>query len=234
MRRPLFELPSPQDRLSVRLGYSRTEGAEDARRADDGRSREQVRVCACLGPRRKAMRHLWSRQTSLDVSVQEQRAGQARLDLSCLHGGVQSRTLARNRAKYLEKADRSRGRVRAKNDKRLLAYLLEHPCVDCGETDPLVLDFDHREPSLKSNEVSRMVYHRPWRVVLGEIEKCDVRCANCHRRKTARQFGWSKLEPAPARTIIPDAGVAQLAERDFPKVEVAGSCPVSRSETPSK
>jgi hypothetical protein len=137
---------------------------------------------------------------------------------------------ARNRAKYLEKAHRSRSRVRAKNDERLLAYLLDHPCVDCGETDPLVLDFDHREPSLKSDEVSRMVYHRPWRVVLEEIEKCDVRCANCHRRKTARQFGWSKLELPAALTILPNAGVAQLVERDFPKVEVAGSCPVSRSE----
>ena len=137
---------------------------------------------------------------------------------------------ARNRGKYLEKAHRSRDRVRAKNDERILAYLLEHPCADCGETDPLVLDFDHREPSMKSDEVSRMVRSRPWRVVLEEIEKCDVRCANCHRRKTARQFGWSKLEPLAALTINSDAGVAQLAERDFPKVEVAGSCPVSRSE----
>jgi hypothetical protein len=110
---------------------------------------------------------------------------------------------ARNREKYLEKAHRSRGRVRAKNDERILAYLLDHPCVDCGETDPLVLDFDHREPSTKSNEVSRMVRSRPWRVVLEEIEKCEVRCANCHRRKTARQFGWSKLELPPLLESTP-------------------------------
>ena len=137
---------------------------------------------------------------------------------------------ARNRATYLEKARRSRGRVRRKNDERLLAYLLNHPCVDCGETDPLVLDFDHRDPSMKSNEVSRIVYHRPWRLVIEEIEKCDVRCANCHRRRTARQFAWSKLEVPDTLTIVANAGVAQLAERNFPKVEVAGSCPVSRSE----
>jgi hypothetical protein len=136
---------------------------------------------------------------------------------------------ARNRPKYLAKAHRSRRRVSAKNDERILAYLLVHPCVDCGETDPLVLDFDHREPSTKSNAVSRMVRSRPWRIVLDEIQKCDVRCTNCHRRKTARQFAWSKLELHVALTIISDAGVAQLAERDFPKVEVAGSCPVSRS-----
>lgn len=108
---------------------------------------------------------------------------------------------ARNRAKYLAKAHRSRGRIRAKNDERILAYLLDHPCVDCSETDPLVLDFDHREPSKKSNEVSRMVRSRPWHSILEEIDKCDVRCANCHRRKTARQFGWSKLELPDALTI---------------------------------
>jgi len=109
---------------------------------------------------------------------------------------------ARNRAKYLEKAHRSRRRARTKNDERILAYLMDHPCVDCGETDPLVLDFDHREPSTKSNEVSRIVYHRRWRIVLEEIEKCDVRCANCHRRKTARQFGWSKLQLPEPPTIV--------------------------------
>ena len=108
---------------------------------------------------------------------------------------------AKNRAKYLAKAHKSRGRTIAKNDQRILEYLIDHPCIDCGDTDPLVLDFDHREPSAKLDAVSRMVRSRPWRVVLEEIAKCDVRCANCHRRKTARQFGWSKLELPDLFTI---------------------------------
>lgn len=75
----------------------------------------------------------------------------------------------------------------------LLAYLLDHPCVDCGERDPVLLDFDHRDPSSKRSEVGRLAHTKPWPQVLAEIEKCDVRCANCHRRRTARQFAWGKL-----------------------------------------
>ena len=75
----------------------------------------------------------------------------------------------------------------------LLAYLLDHPCVDCGEDDPVLLDFDHRDPSSKRKEVGRLAGNKPWHQVQAEIEKCDVRCANCHRRRTAQQFGWGKL-----------------------------------------
>jgi hypothetical protein len=75
----------------------------------------------------------------------------------------------------------------------LLAYLLEHPCVDCGVGDPVLLDFDHRDPSTKRSEVARLASRKSWPQVLAEIQKCDVRCANCHRRKTAKQLGWAKL-----------------------------------------
>ncbi len=68
-------------------------------------------------------------------------------------------------------------------------YLLSHPCVDCGETDPVVLEFDHRGEK-RSAIVDLMRRHAPWEEILAEIGKCDVRCANCHRRRTARVRGY--------------------------------------------
>lgn len=60
-----------------------------------------------------------------------------------------------------------------------------------------ILQFDHREPTTKKATISFMVSHAySWKTVLSEIEKCEVRCGNCHTKRTIVQFGWwmDKLE----------------------------------------
>ncbi len=81
----------------------------------------------------------------------------------------------------------------AENLRRLVEYLLLHPCVDCGEPDPIVLEFDHRDRSTKGTTVANIMRYSAWSQVEAEIRKCDVRCANRHRRRTARQMGWGKV-----------------------------------------
>lgn len=77
----------------------------------------------------------------------------------------------------------------AENRQRVWDYLQQHPCIDCGEKDPIVLDFDHFEA--KKAMISYMKRNRfSWKSIKNEIKKCVVRCANCHRKKTAQQFGW--------------------------------------------
>jgi hypothetical protein len=72
-------------------------------------------------------------------------------------------------------------------------YLLTHPCVDCGENDPVVLEFDHVTGEKKYNIADVIRSGRTWQAITKEIEKCEVRCANCHRRATARRKGnWNK------------------------------------------
>jgi hypothetical protein len=70
-------------------------------------------------------------------------------------------------------------------------YLKTHPCIDCGEGDPIVLDFDHQGE--KRHNVSYLIWsNRSISYIEEEISRCKVRCANCHRRKTAEQFNWYK------------------------------------------
>jgi hypothetical protein len=81
------------------------------------------------------------------------------------------------------------------------AYLLEHPCVDCGEADPVVLEFDHVRGT-KLAHVSRLVKGAASLARLqAEIAKCDVRCANCHRRRTAGSLGWNLLLENPQASL---------------------------------
>ena len=62
----------------------------------------------------------------------------------------------------------------------------EAGCYDCGERDPIVLDFDHRVPKDKDFTISDQIRDRDWYDILNEIVKCDVVCSNCHRKRTQR------------------------------------------------
>ena len=63
-------------------------------------------------------------------------------------------------------------------------YLSTHPCVDCGESDLLVLEFDHVRGNKKSTVMMLVRAGYSVDVIQREISKCVVRCANCHKRKT--------------------------------------------------
>lgn len=95
----------------------------------------------------------------------------------------QKELVTKNKKKYINKAK-----------DYLVSYLKEHPCIDCGESDPVVLEFDH-VTGTKENSICRMTFIGcSLAKIQKEIEKCVVRCANCHRRKTAKQLGYYKIK----------------------------------------
>ena len=88
---------------------------------------------------------------------------------------------------------------------RLLHSKLDRgECVDCGLkvtlTNAVAFDYDHRDPTTKHKEVSRLCY-APLTTFQDELAKCDLVCANDHRRRTQAR-GYTKRGGRP-RKIFP-------------------------------
>jgi len=82
---------------------------------------------------------------------------------------------------------------------RLLA---EQRCVDCGVKDPVVFEFDHVRGKKVSSIGELMHKAVPWQTIAHEMAKCEIRCANCHRRRTAAQFGWKVRKLTGVETVL--------------------------------
>lgn len=81
----------------------------------------------------------------------------------------------------------------AETTRFLLKYAYERGCIDCGERNPLLLEFDHEEAL--GNKVSNIsnLRCRSLNIIKEELDKCVVRCVACHRMKTAIDFGYYNL-----------------------------------------
>lgn len=106
---------------------------------------------------------------------------------------------ARFKAYYAVNRSKQRATVMARNNKYrntirewVVEYLKTHPCVDCGESDIRVLEFDHLPEFKKIKEVSIMIRGAySLDTIKEEINKCEVRCRNHHAIKTYERMGGS-------------------------------------------
>jgi hypothetical protein len=85
---------------------------------------------------------------------------------------------AENRAKATER-NRLARQERVARFNELKAALA---CQKCGENHPAVLDFHHRDAAQKEGEIAVLVRSGSMKRLEAELAKCDVLCANCHRK----------------------------------------------------
>jgi hypothetical protein len=126
--------------------------------------------------------------------------GEKHADISALaHEGVRIEVLDQEMALcevvcaccHRRRTNRRRGQaadsknpLRRRNAAYIRSVLARSTCVDCGEADVCVLDFDH--VGEKTHNVSRLVYRDASLARIDqEIGQCEIRCANCHRRQTS-------------------------------------------------
>ena len=114
---------------------------------------------------------------------------------ACLRANGKSHYEA-NKPAYLARSGERTRILRWERAVLLAEYFKSHPCVDCGKTDRMVLEFDHLRD--KSFTISTQLAYRSGQSILEEIGKCEVVCANCHRRRTARRAGSLRALPASA------------------------------------
>lgn len=73
----------------------------------------------------------------------------------------------------------------AKAQDYLWSILSTSSCLDCGETNPIVFEFDHVRGE-KFSDISKMVSSNyGLKAIIEEVAKCDIVCANCHKIRTS-------------------------------------------------
>ena len=103
------------------------------------------------------------------------------------HEVLRQRVRDRSRQRYAEKSGKMKTQTaeyQMRNKIRAIQYLGGR-CMHCGFDHPSGLQFHHRDPATKSFGVTAKELStpkkRPWdSVIVPELEKCDLLCANCH------------------------------------------------------
>jgi len=108
----------------------------------------------------------------------------------------------KNRKKCLAKITNNKRRRALHNYVRVVTKYLNKPCVDCKKTyHPSSMVFDHlakykKHRFIKTEGVLKLVREGfGWGIVKKEIDKCEVRCQNCHFYKTSKDFNyWKEIQ----------------------------------------
>lgn len=84
----------------------------------------------------------------------------------------------RNKKMIMEnRKDYHRARRRVMQD---FANSFKTPCAKCGESRMWLIDYHHKDPSLKSFTIGSSANGHSKKTIIAEIDKCVCLCRNCH------------------------------------------------------
>ena len=96
--------------------------------------------------------------------------------------------------------------VRARYVARNLAFvrsvLAVSVCADCETAHVAILEFDHVAGTKRDSVSSLALHGHALEVVREEIAKCEIRCGNCHRRRTAMVEGYFRHHLGGRRSSV--------------------------------
>lgn len=102
----------------------------------------------------------------------------------------------KNKQVYISKAKK-----RTLEIKEIIDNLKRNPCTDCGRTEhPCAMDFDHLHGKTDNVSVLLLQKKASLNTILREIEKCELVCAVCHRKRT--YFRQVETDPSTAPSAI--------------------------------
>jgi Tfp pilus assembly protein PilE len=129
-----------------------------------------------------------------NIKIKDENGDVVRYQSKCIECNkeYQRRHYNKNKKRYQSKSKEWKRSKKSENHNFLYNHVMKRGgCKECGEKDYACIQFDHKDGSDKKSCVSFLVSsHKPLSVIKEEIEKCDILCANCHAKRTAKQFGW--------------------------------------------
>ena len=143
-----------------------------------------MKICSVCG-QSKALDEFHVRKKSKDG-----RQGRCKLCANSMYSSYYAENAGRHREVVTARFHAQRETLR----EQVLSYLGSHYCVDCGNDDLRVLQFDHVRGTKKYDISSIIGRGLSVKTLSDEIKKCEVRCANCHQIKTFERAGNWRIE----------------------------------------
>lgn len=102
------------------------------------------------------------------------------------------RSIYKSEQRHQKKAQYNQYAINRQNRMEAWINSLKTPCVFCGESDPVCIDWHHIDPNQKSFQIS-FVKGKAKERTLEEMKKCVCVCASCHRKLHAGHLSLEQI-----------------------------------------